>query len=338
MPAEVFVMNSDQEAPSFSEGLHSFFISEDSKVSTTIATVVARSNDSIEYSIISGQTANFNSLGTFEINAETGTLTLTGSLDRERIELYELTVVVETLASPSLIAYTQVSIEIMDVNDNSPAFESHDYYVKVSEDVTIGSNIIQVVANDKDANTNGKITYSFAKEYRSVANIFAIDSKTGWISTLVELDRESIDNYTFHVLAKDHGTEELSDICVVTLTVEDRNDCPPVFTRDVYEATVNEDALPGTVVLTVTTTDNDLEEHAQKSFFITDGDSLGNFNVNHEGGVYVYKSLDCENIAFYDLEITATDGVFITTSRLHISILDANDNAPECAQVIIAQV
>ena len=100
-----------------------------------------------------------------------------------------------------------------------------------------------------------------------------------------------------------------------------------------YEATVNEDALPGTVVLSVTTTDDDIGDNARISYYITSGDHLGQFQINPAGGVYVYKPLDREDIAVYNLAVTATDGMFVSTSQLDITILDANDNAPECEQV-----
>ena len=97
---------------------------------------------------------------------------------------------------------------------------------------------------------------------------------------------------------------------------------------------MNEDALPGTVVITVRTTDKDLGDNAHISFYITEGDHLGQFQINPDGGVYVYKGLDREDISSYSLVVTATDGVFVSTAVLDVMILDANDNAPECEQVM----
>ena len=62
-----------------------------------------------------------------------------------------------------------------------------------------------------------------------MANEFSIDPNTGWVTTLITLDRESVNNYTFHIVATDHGEISLTDITVVTLTIDDRNDCAPVF-------------------------------------------------------------------------------------------------------------
>ncbi len=38
-------------------------------------------------------------------------------------------------------------------------------------------------------------------------------------------------------------------------------------------------------------------------------------------------------VSEYDLTVSATDGAFVSTARVTISILDANDNAPTCDQV-----
>ena len=66
----------------------------------------------------------------------------------------------------------------------------------------------------------------------------------------------------------------------VIITVTDVNDNPPVFARDNYVTAVNEEAPPGTVILSLDTTDADTGVNADVSYFITKGDQLGRFEVN----------------------------------------------------------
>lgn len=223
----------------------------------------------------------------------------------------------------------------MDDNDNPPIFESDPYEISVAENAEEGLTILKVVAQDKDIGNNQDITYSFAKGSESAANIFSLDPKSGWISTLMKLDREIIDNYTFSIVATDNGSPRLSSATAVFVTVKDYNDNPPVFYSDFYMAAVNEDALPGTVIIAVETKDADSSSVSDipVDYYITAGDPLGQFAIRQTGEVYVSGTLDREAINRYDLEVTATDGTFVAQSRLSIDILDANDNAPICLKV-----
>ena len=118
----------------------------------------------------------------------------------------------------------------------------------------------------------------------------------------------------------------------------DDNDEAPEFSRPLYEAAVNEDALPGTVILSVTTTDQDLPQNSQVTYYVTGGDEMGQFNMRSTGEIYVNKALDREVKSSYDLIISATDGAFVSTATVRVSILDANDNPPICEQVIHSSI
>lgn len=155
-------------------------------------------------------------------------------------------------------------------------------------------------------------------------NVFAIDSHTGWISTLVELDKETKSEYKFHVTATDNGTPKRSARTTVVIRLKDYNDSPTVFKKSFYESAVNEDALPGTVVLTLDTTDADIDLTTPIEYYITKGDPSSQFQIRQTGEVYVAKALDRESVPHYSLEITVTDGMFTDTTKVSITVLDAN--------------
>ena len=81
-----------------------------------------------------------------------------------------------------------------------------------------------------------------------------------------------------------------------------------------------EDALPGTVVLMVVTHDLDLGANAEVAYSITGGDLYGQFSIKDSGDVYVFKPLDREALDSYDLEITASDGAFISKANVQVMI------------------
>lgn len=89
-------------------------------------------------------------------------------------------------------------------------------------------------------------------------------------------------------------------------------------------SSVNEDALPGTVVVALDTKDRDVDLVSPVEFYITGGDPRSQFQIRQTGEVYVAKPLDRERISNYILDVTATDGKFITTTKVTIDILDAN--------------
>ena len=60
---------------------------------------------------------------------------------------------------------------------------------------------------------------------------------------------------------------------------------------------------------------------------------MGQFNIRSTGEIYVNKALDREEIPAYELIISATDGAFVSTATVRVSILDANDSPPVCEQV-----
>ncbi|CAL4061882.1 unnamed protein product, partial [Meganyctiphanes norvegica] len=98
---------------------------------------------------------------------------------------------------------------------------------------------------------------------------------------------------------------------------------------------VSEDALPGTVVAELEGADFDqVQDPTDYSnnveYYLTKGNELQHFHVRSGGQIYVAKPLDREIIEQYILEVTATDGNFVTTAHVTIRLLDVNDNGPMC--------
>ena len=333
IPVEIYVMSPVDQPPTFDQEVYTYFIPEDRPLDSIIATVAVAVNSSVVYSIVPGSLPYTNVPPKFNISQE-GKISVVAPLDREVTETFELTVKAETEATPALVAYTHVTVQIMDVNDNAPKFESNPYRISVAENAQVGSKVIHIIARDADTGVNADVSYAFALEDTEVSNMFAIDPTTGWITTLVGLNREDTDEYIFNVIATDRGVKEhLSAVTTVHITVLDHNDEPPVFSSSLYKGAINEDALPGTIIITVTSTDRDLGDNTLVRYYITDGNPLGQFNIRNTGEVYVNKALDREATPFYELTVSATDGAFVSEAKIGVTVLDANDNAPVCDQV-----
>lgn len=98
---------------------------------------------------------------TFSIDKSSGILVLEQNLDREVQSAYQLTVHAFDLGSPlSLSSSVNITITVLDINDNPPVFEHRDQLATVPEDVGIGTEVLRVHAASKDIGTNAEITYS----------------------------------------------------------------------------------------------------------------------------------------------------------------------------------
>lgn len=184
--------------------------------------------------------------------------------------------------------------------------------------------VIAVIAHDEDQGSNGEIRYSFGSDAGDIVNVFAIDAYTGWITSLVELDKEQRAEYKFHVIAADNGTPKHSARTTVIIRLKDYNDSPTVFKQPLYESEIREDALPGTVVLTLDVTDADTDLTTPVEFYIIGGDLSSQFHIRKTGELYVAKPLDRETVASYNLDVVVTDGLFTHSTKVSIRVLDAN--------------
>lgn len=80
----------------------------------------------------------------FHLDAGTGALSTSRSLDREKKDKYTLEVVATDRGSPALSAVVTVEVKVLDVNDNSPVFSMKSYSVEVSEDAAEGTQVLKV--------------------------------------------------------------------------------------------------------------------------------------------------------------------------------------------------
>lgn len=99
---------------------------------------------------------------------------------------------------------------------------------------------------------------SSSKSVSSNISHFAINSRTGQVTSTEILDRERESSHRLMVVAIDHGeSKRLSGSAIVEITVLDENDEVPVFSQEFYHFAISELAKPGTIVGTVSANDAD---------------------------------------------------------------------------------
>ncbi len=127
-----------------------------STISQPIFVVSARDRDDAPYNRMEYSLRD-NRGGAFNINATTGELFASGTLDRETVAEYSLEVTATDFGTPRLSSSGTVLVVVADVNDNSPRFESDFYAFSVAENSPDGTVVGIAKATDKDEGNNARI-------------------------------------------------------------------------------------------------------------------------------------------------------------------------------------
>ncbi|VDD74274.1 unnamed protein product [Mesocestoides corti] len=133
------------------------------------------------------------------------------------------------------LATCKVDVNVSPDNWNAPHFPpvggGGGRRVEVSEALPVGSHIVQIgPALDADIGRFGEITYTLLN---NANHTFKLDPKTGDLTLVAPLDRETTDFYALTIMASDLGG--LSDFTTLDVVVTDANDNAPVMEQIRYE-------------------------------------------------------------------------------------------------------
>ncbi|KAM4621718.1 protocadherin gamma-C5-like [Polymixia lowei] len=264
-------------------------------------------------------------------------LILVKPLDRERTALHKLLLTALDGGNPVRSGTAQISIRVLDINDNVPVFEKTIYKVSISEDSLEGAMIEQTKATDIDDGQNGDIEYSFGVHTPdSVLSVFSIDPTSGKMFLKGKLDFETNANYEIDVTAKDKGSPRMEGHCSVHVEIIDVNDNAPEIILTSQPKPVREDATGGTVVALISARDLDSGDNGKVTLQLPKGSPFSlkpSFSNNY--ALVTSGVLDRESYSEYNIEITATDSgspPMSSKKTIHVSITDVNDNPPIFSQ------
>ncbi|XP_048052032.1 protein dachsous-like [Megalobrama amblycephala] len=240
-----------------------------------------------------------------------------------------------TCPNPSLKNIRRVQVQ--DVNDNPPIFQSKSYSATVSEALAVGSDVLRVTAKDADVSTeNNRITYSILPP---APDEFEVRSD-GNIRLKQRLNFNNDQEYTFIVEAKDVGG--LNDTTTVTITVEDFDNLNPYFDHSLYKASIEENQVGQFSDVTpeaIKAQDGDMGINETVVYSITavfPNEYQSNFVIDANSGVIsVTTALDREEIDQITVYIQATqqdDASKTANAVVSVTIEDVNDNPPKFDQ------
>ncbi|XP_054872460.1 protocadherin alpha-8-like isoform X33 [Amphiprion ocellaris] len=260
-------------------------------------------------------------------------LVLQKALDREKEPLITLTLTALDDGSPPKSGTSEIIINVLDINDNTPVFAKSLYKTRVFENVPIGTTLLTLNATDADEGTNKEIIYTLStKEQDHVLQIFKIDPNTGTLTVEGNVDFEEHSAFEIRAQASDKGQPPMSAHCKVLVEVLDLNDNPPEITVTSLLNTVKEDAKAGTAIALVSVLDKDGGKNGEVHCAIEDNAPFKlETNYKNYYSLVVDGPLDRESISDYNVTIRASDGgnpSLSSTSIITIHVSDVNDNPP----------
>ncbi|KAK4300601.1 hypothetical protein Pmani_027211 [Petrolisthes manimaculis] len=250
------------------------------------------------------------------------------------------------------VAETEVTIRLLDRNDNSPVFPNATMFGLVQENGPIDLSVTSVAAWDADdafEGTNAKVTYSIlrnARHERTGEAIFSIHPHTGLIRTAVCcLDRETTTQYQIQVVATDGGGLQGTGVVVVRLA--DVNDNSPKLEQKLWQVEVDETWGNGppddTSLLQISVLDPDTSNYFYYRVVESSGWGWQHFglrSVGASGHLYARQTLDYENESHrrgfkFMVQVTDKgrggweDPRHLDSAWVVVNLRDLNDNPPQ---------
>ncbi|CAH8448093.1 unnamed protein product [Schistosoma haematobium] len=351
---EVADMNDNE--PRFSFTVYNISVAENTSVGTVIYELVAHDPDStskltytmassLEYQVMSS---------TFHIEAD-GHVRLHSSLDYELRHIYSIPVEV---TDGEFSARTTLNVQVLDVNDEPPAFELNPKQLIADENSPPGKLIGRVRIRDPDSpSVNGLVECSEPPGLiRRQALHFLPDptvnpsAEVYDLTTRIMLDREDPENpipghLIIYLICSDgalssggmisHNSDSkirLTSTMTATLSIRDVNDHKPIFENSIYHMSIQENNPIGEKVVQIRAHDSDEGENARITYSLLD---RANFKVDSlTGWITPNVIFDREIRDSYQVTAIALDNGkprLSSSVLINITVLDVNDHSPVLA-------
>ncbi|KAK1788726.1 hypothetical protein P4O66_002544 [Electrophorus voltai] len=207
----------------------------------------------------------------------------------------------------------QITVDIVDVNDNAPTFIDETYNLEILESAVTGTRY-QLEETD-DSGDEGKIPFLVLQR---------------------ALDRERSAKHNLVLTAVDGGKPQKTGTLSITVVVSDVNDNAPVCSQPKYTATVREDAPDGAFLLHVNATDADEGPNGEIEYSLRNKFRNGASDLfeldSKTGELWIKGALDFEEKQVYEIKIVASDKGAVSLStqcNVLVKVEDVNDNPPE---------
>ncbi|CAG0913257.1 unnamed protein product [Notodromas monacha] len=328
----VHIVDVNDNAPQFPRLRYKANVHENAEAGTKLLEVSADDDDEgrngrVSYSLVAGNEDN-----AFQLDSDSGSLSLRSRVDRETRNVYELTVEARDDGNPRLSSSALVRVNVLDVNDNAPRFVAGLETINVSERAEVGRVLTKFEAVDDDLGMNRVVKFHISDG--NAMGMFLLDADTGVLTLGKQLDFERETGYSLNVTVSDSGHPKLHTWTMVEVKVQDANDNPPLFSNTAIVRQIEEGIPVGTPVVTVLAEDPDAGRNGQVVYAIARQAPGGeHFGINPQTGVlFTQRPIDRESEDNFRVTVVARDlgePVALESEKLvTIIVEDVNDNAP----------
>lgn len=268
--------------PVFTKFKYTSLMSESVPVGTSVATVTATdadvgSNGQVYYSLVSA-TKDSNDVSHFEINSESGQIITTKILDYEKQNEYNVIAIATDSGKNKHFTTAPLRVILEDLNDNPP------YFVQQYHDCTIfdqpsSSYVTKVMAYDPDPCSDGNLQYSIVGG--NMDQVFHIDAQSGVITLSSRRIGQLLHAYVLNISVTDGVYTAFTQVVV---SVKGPNNHKPIFTRELYKATISENLGKGMLVTTVTAFDDDPGTNGMLTYSIPSDVMRDYFSIDADTG------------------------------------------------------
>ncbi|XP_040910825.1 cadherin-18-like [Toxotes jaculatrix] len=212
------------EPPVFSMDYYIMDVYENSPAGTQVGTVTAvdpdSTNSAVRYFIENEEERPLY----FTIGVNSGIIRTTEVLDREETAWHNITVMAAEVDNPRMVSHVPVTIQVLDVNDNTPSISGGNNAVVVCTSTKNGQVIQTIRAADLDNFANGKFSFYMPAEHQVNPN-FTVKDNGDSTASIVSRRREGFSQdrdqelFSLVVVVADGGEPPLSSTATLSLRV-----------------------------------------------------------------------------------------------------------------------
>ena len=320
------VMHAIPDTISFPLAEYTFNYTEHSERGTEVGRVVVEQEtpalDSLVYSVSGGS-----GLNKFHIDQNSGSISNAITLDREVDTEFTLMITAQ-LPYHSLSATTSVLVTVLDINDHFPIFNRSAYSASIyTDDIVVGTPLINVSASDADTGSNSLISY-----FISPNDTFSISESGSIFATSASLE---VRTHLISVEARDMG--DPAHTATTTAVIDVRQAIPEsiILSQSQYNFTISEYNTSGSVVGQVELYPPLPDAFLQYRSFDADNDY---FTVVPQSGVvqstvqFDYETdvptITFETTCIVDLRHENPRVMLTASATITVNVQDENDNVP----------
>ncbi|GMT15681.1 hypothetical protein PFISCL1PPCAC_6978, partial [Pristionchus fissidentatus] len=192
--------------------------------------------------------------------------------------------------------------------------------ISLPANLEVGSYVYTVTAKPSIADG---LRSAFWYELNDGKQFFEINSNTGVIHTIASLRNEKELHAQIVISHLNTSTSVQVPLRIRTISVLDK---APKFTNSFYELAVDEATPPGTKILTVSSSDEDVDDSIH---YELEGKDAEQFEINEKGEIYLRTELDREMKKSIHLFAKAVDSTGrFDVAPVTLTIVDSNDSEP----------